>query len=137
MIVKICCAVFGDGFNPVTIKSPDGEVLYDESAEGVKVWWNYLVSLGVTAFSPVVELWIFMVGYFALRFPFIIAKFKRKKPGTDTAQPPAPAKTPQKETRPTEEKSPPEQPTPEPAPPTPPPVKPAEARTVAVEEGED
>jgi hypothetical protein len=91
MIVKTCCAIFGDGFKPILMKSDTGEILYDENAEGVKVWWNWLVSIGVRAFSPVVELWMFMVSYFALRFPLIIARFRKKKP---SASPPAPAAAP-------------------------------------------
>ena len=87
MVVKICCGIFGEGFKPLLIKSETGEVLYDENAEGVKVWWNWLVSIGVRAFSPVVELWMFMLAYFAIRFPLIVARFRKKKPAPTTSAP--------------------------------------------------
>jgi hypothetical protein len=137
VIVKICCAVFGEGFTPVTIKSPDGEVLYDESAEGVKVWWNFLVHVGVKAFSPVVELYIFMGTYFAMRFPLILAKFKKKKPATGTPPPSAPSEKPQAGTKKEEPQPPPPPESPPPSQQQQEPPKPAEARTVSTEEGED
>jgi hypothetical protein len=90
MIVKICTTIFGDGFKPIILKSETGEVLYDENAEGVKVWWNWLVSIGVRAFSPLVELWIFMIAYFTIRFPLIVARFRKKK---GSAGQPAPTGT--------------------------------------------
>ena len=101
----------------MVLKSETGEVLYDENAEGIKVWWNWLVSIGVKAFSPVVELWMFMLAYFAIRFPLIVARFRKKKPATTPPAPPTEATTPpaQAENR----ESPPPQPR-EPAPqPTP------------------
>jgi len=99
-IVKIFCGIFGDGFQPMVLKSETGEVLYDENVEGVKVWLNYLASIGVKAFSPVVELWLFMSMYVGMRFPLIIAKFRKKKPATTatkaggTGEPPAEAPAP-------------------------------------------
>lgn len=89
MIVKICCTIFGDGFKPITLKSETGEVLYDENAEGVKVWWNWLVSIGVKTFSPIVELWVFMISYFTIRFPLIVARFRKKKPAGEQPAPTA------------------------------------------------
>jgi hypothetical protein len=88
MIVKVCTGIFGPGMNPMVLKSETGEVLYDENAEGVKVWWNWLVSIGVKAFSPVVELWMFMLAYFGMRLPLIVQRFRKKKPA---ASPPATA----------------------------------------------
>jgi hypothetical protein len=95
LIVKICVGIFGEGFQPMTLKSDGGEVLYDEGAEGVKVWWNWLVSIGVTALSPLVELWMFMGAYFTIRFPLIIAKFKKKKPATKDSVPHVESTTPE------------------------------------------
>ena len=92
MIVKLCVAIFGNGFEPIVIKDSAGNVVYDESAEGVKVWVNYLASIGVKVFSPVVELWIFMASYLGLRAGLIVQKFRRKKTG---AQPNAPKGTPE------------------------------------------
>jgi hypothetical protein len=135
VIVKICCAVFGEGFQPVTIKSPDGEVLYDESAEGVKVWWNFLVHVGVKAFSPVVELYIFMGTYFAMRFPLIVAKFKKKKPATAPIPPREPSEKPQGETKTEAPKSPQPESPPPPAPRQTTPPQPA-AETATEEESE-
>ena len=94
MIVKVCTSIFGDGFKPITIKSETGEIIYDENSEGIKVWWNWLVSIGIKVFSPVVELWMFMLAYFAIRFPLIVARFKRKKPATTPPEPPTEATTP-------------------------------------------
>jgi hypothetical protein len=94
MIVKICTSIFGEGFKPITIKSETGEVIYDENAEGIKVWWNWLVSIGVKVFPPVVELWMFMLAYFAIRFPLIVARFRKKKTATTPPAPPAEATTP-------------------------------------------
>jgi hypothetical protein len=88
MIVKVCCAIFGEGFKPIILKSETGEVLYDESAEGVKVWWNWLVSVGIKTFSPLVELWIFMIAYFTIRFQLIVARFRKKKQSAPTGSPP-------------------------------------------------
>jgi len=101
MIVKIFVAIFGEGFNPITVKSGTGEILYDENAEGVKVWTNYLVSIGVKVFSPIVELWMFMAAYVTIRFPVIVARFRRKKkpeaePGTKSE--PTPTEPPKTET---------------------------------------
>ena len=58
MIVQLCCSIFGDGFKPVVIKDAAGKVIYDEDTEGIKVWVNYLASIGIKVFSPVVELQI-------------------------------------------------------------------------------
>ena len=99
-IVKIFCGIFGDGFQPMVLKSETGEVLYDENVEGVKVWMNYLASIGVKAFSPIVELWLFMSMYVGMRFPLIVAKFRKKKPATTatkaggTDEPPATEQAP-------------------------------------------
>ena len=87
MIVTMCCAVFGDGFQPQVMKSATGEVLYDEAKEAIRVWTNYLITLGVTAFSPIVELWIFLSMYFGLRIGIVINRFRRKKPGMASAKP--------------------------------------------------
>ena len=98
MIVQLCCSIFGDGFKPVVIKDAAGAVIYDEGAEGVKVWVNYLASIGIKIFSPVVELWIFMASYVGLRAGLIVQKFKRKKSGApasaDKGQSPPEAKAP-------------------------------------------
>jgi hypothetical protein len=87
MIVKLCVGIFGPGFEPMTVKDSQGHVIYDEGAEGVKVWVNYLASIGVKVFSPVVELWIFMGSYVGIRSGLIIAKFRKKKTTPATAAP--------------------------------------------------
>ncbi len=135
-IVQVCYAVFGEGFKPMPpIKGPSGEVIYDEAAEGVKVWWNFLVHVGIKAFSPVVELYIFMGTYFAMRFPLILAKFKKKKPATGTPPPPAPSGKPQGETKKEEPPHPQPESPPPPAPRQPAPPQPA-AETATEEEPE-
>ena len=87
MIVKLCVGIFGPGFEPMVIKDSQGHVIYDEGLEGVKVWVNYLASIGVKVFSPVVELWIFMGSYVGIRSGLIIAKFRKKKTAPTTAAP--------------------------------------------------
>lgn len=114
MIVQLCCSIFGDGFKPVVIKDAAGAVIYDEGAEGIKVWVNYLASIGIKIFSPVVELWIFMASYVGLRAGLIIQKFKRKKAGAQPTGPKEPPPEPAK-SEPTE------------APKAPPPPSPAAA----------
>lgn len=106
MIVKLCVGIFGPGFEPMVIKDSQGHVIYDEGLEGVKVWVNYLASIGVKVFSPVVELWIFMGSYVGLRTGLVIARFRKKKPAQPgatspetkepgaTAAPPAPKAPP-------------------------------------------
>jgi len=70
------------------IKDAAGNFVYDENAEGVKVWVNYLASIGVKVFSPLVELWIFMAFYLGMRAGLIIDRFRRKKgTGPQPAQP--------------------------------------------------
>lgn len=92
MIVQLCCSIFGDGFKPIIVKDAAGAVIYDEGAEGIKVWVNYLASIGIKVFSPVVELWIFMGSYLGLRAGLIIQKFKnRKKRGEQTSAPKSPS----------------------------------------------
>jgi len=112
MIVQLCCSIFGDGFKPVVIKDAAGAVIYDEGAEGVKVWVNYLASIGIKIFSPVVELWIFMASYVGLRAGLIVQKFKRKKAG---AQSTAPKEAPPQSPKSQEAAAPKETPTPKPA----------------------
>ena len=114
MIVQLCCSIFGDGFKPVVIKDAAGAVIYDEGAEGIKVWVNYLASIGIKIFSPVVELWIFMASYVGLRAGLIVQKFKRKKAGAQSTGQKAPSPEPAK-SEPTE------------APKAPPPPSPAAA----------
>ena len=91
IIVKMFTGIFGPGFQPVVIKDSAGEIIYDEGAEGAKVWTNYLASIGVAVFSPLVELWIFMGSYVALRFGLIVQKFKRKKSGEQDLESPKPS----------------------------------------------
>ena len=112
MIVQLCCSIFGDGFKPVVIKDAAGAVIYDEGAEGIKVWVNYLASIGIKIFSPVVELWIFMASYIGLRAGLIVQKFKRKKAG---AQSTAPKEAPPQSPKSQEAAAPKETPTPKPA----------------------
>jgi len=112
MIVQLCCSIFGDGFKPVVIKDAAGAVIYDEGAEGIKVWVNYLASIGIKIFSPVVELWIFMASYVGLRAGLIVQKFKRKKAG---AQSTAPKEAPPQSPKSQEAAAPKETPTPKPA----------------------
>jgi hypothetical protein len=131
MIVKTCCAIFGDGFKPILMKTETGEILYDENAEGVKVWWNWLVSIGVRAFSPVVELWMFMVSYFAIRFPLIVARFRKKKPA---ASPPATAPEPKTQSPPPPKSEEEVKPEPESKAPQPPPQATPEEAAAALEE---
>ena len=99
MIVKLACAFFGPGFEPIVIKDSAGKVIYDEAAEGTKVWINYLASIGVKVFSPVVELWIFMGSYFGLRVGLIVQKFRRKKGAASNAEQKG---SPQSESKPPE-----------------------------------
>lgn len=87
MIVRLCVGIFGPGFEPMCIKDAAGKVIYDEGAEGTKVWVNYLASIGVKVFSPVVELWIFMASYIGLRTGLIIARFRKKKTGAPLSPP--------------------------------------------------
>lgn len=133
MIVKIFCGIFGEGFQPMVLKSESGEVIYDENIEGIKVWTNWLVSIGVKAFSPIVELWMFMTMYVGMRFGLIVQKFRRKKPAstaTRAGAAPEPSKEPPVPPKPAS--------TPEPqAPPkgrTPAPEAPAPAGTVEIAE---
>jgi hypothetical protein len=126
MICKLCVGIFGPGFEPIMVKGPDGTVVYDENAEGIKVWVNYLASIGVKVFSPVVELWIFMGSYLGLRAGLIIQKFRNRKKGGAAAGG-------QKEPPPTEAKSPAAEKTTEPPPP-PPAAAPAAAPASAIGE---
>jgi hypothetical protein len=95
MIVKLFVGFFGPGFEPITVKDSAGQILYDEGAEGLKVWINYLESLGIKTFSPVVELWIFMASYVGLRAGLIVQKFKNRKKAGAPTQPPQSGQSPQ------------------------------------------
>lgn len=113
-IVKIFCGIFGEGFQPMVLKSETGEVLYDENIEGVKVWGNWLASIGVKAFSPIIELWLFMGMYLSMRLGLIFAKFRKKKPATTATkagEAPEPSKEPPAPPKPAETPKPPAPPT--------------------------
>jgi hypothetical protein len=122
IIVKMFVGIFGPGFEPIIVKDSTGQILYDENAEGLKVWVNYLASIGIKTFSPVVELWIFMGSYVGLRAGLIIAKFKgRKKAAQQSAPPTEPtAGSPTQKSAPSPGKPAPQTPpAPQPQPPSP------------------
>ena len=124
MIVRLCVGIFGPGFEPMCIKDAAGKVIYDEGAEGTKVWVNYLASIGVKVFSPVVELWIFMGSYVGMRTGLVIARFRRKKTAAQPSPPTgteAPRSPTEKSTSPGDKSPPPPPPAGPPATPPPPP----------------
>lgn len=84
-IVNLLAAIFGDFMFPRKVGSnaAAGEIPFDESEPVISAWANYFQSLGMKPLTPLVALWLAILGYMLPRATFIVAKIKagfKKKP---------------------------------------------------------